>query len=349
MAGDKSPVLAKSWGGAVPDAGLLNRAQGCLLGQLAGDSLGSLVEFQSPQFIREKYPEGVRFLADGGTWGTLAGQPTDDSELALLLARTLVAERRFDDEAVARAYAGWYESDPFDIGSTTTAALSAAAQALRAGEGVADAARRAARRSSQANGALMRVSPLGIFGWQTAPEALATWARCDAALTHPHPICQDASAVLVVTLAHAVASGSGAQDVWSYGFQWARGAGLHPDVVDALEKSGTAGPADFLSNQGWVLVALRNAFHRLRRAESLEEGVVSTVAQGGDTDTNAAIAGALLGAVHGRNAVPAQWEEKIVSCRPEAGKAGVRHPRPPALWPADALCLAEHLLAAGAA
>jgi ADP-ribosylglycohydrolase len=50
----------------------VNRAQGCLLGQLAGDALGSLVEFQSPEEIRRNYPEGVRELADGGTWNTIA-------------------------------------------------------------------------------------------------------------------------------------------------------------------------------------------------------------------------------------------------------------------------------------
>ena len=44
------------------------RAQGCLLGQLAGDAQGSLVEFQSPDEIRRSFPDGVRELADGGTW-----------------------------------------------------------------------------------------------------------------------------------------------------------------------------------------------------------------------------------------------------------------------------------------
>ena len=63
----------------------VNRAQGCLLGQLAGDALGSLVEFQSLEEIRRNYPGGVRELADGGTRSTIAGQPTDDSEMALLL------------------------------------------------------------------------------------------------------------------------------------------------------------------------------------------------------------------------------------------------------------------------
>ncbi|MCR4392683.1 MAG: ADP-ribosylglycohydrolase family protein [Candidatus Acetothermia bacterium] len=72
------------------------RAQGYLLGQLAGDALGSLVEFQHAQETRERYPQGVRDLAAGGVWGTIAGQPTDDSEMALALAQTLVRQGSFD-------------------------------------------------------------------------------------------------------------------------------------------------------------------------------------------------------------------------------------------------------------
>jgi len=78
------------------------RAQGCLLGQLAGDALGSLVEFQSPSEIRRSYPDGVRKLADGGTWNTIAGQPTDDSEMALLLARRLVKNGSYEFQKLGR-------------------------------------------------------------------------------------------------------------------------------------------------------------------------------------------------------------------------------------------------------
>jgi ADP-ribosylglycohydrolase len=63
---------------------MLAKAQGCLLGQLAGDALGSLVEFKSPESIRQAYPDGLRKLTGGGTWKMLAGQPTDDSEMALM-------------------------------------------------------------------------------------------------------------------------------------------------------------------------------------------------------------------------------------------------------------------------
>jgi len=100
-----------------------NRAQGCLLGQLAGDALGSLVEFQSADEILRSYPDGVRELADGGPWNTMAGQPTDDSELALLLARMLVDKGRYDQEAALEAYRYWLASAPFDCGMTTSSGL----------------------------------------------------------------------------------------------------------------------------------------------------------------------------------------------------------------------------------
>jgi len=102
---------------------VLSRSQGCLLGQLAGDSLGSLVEFETPEQIRQKYPEGVRELADGGTWNTIAGQPTDDSEMALLLARMLVERGTYDADVAREAYLFWLDSEPFECGATVAAGL----------------------------------------------------------------------------------------------------------------------------------------------------------------------------------------------------------------------------------
>ena len=54
-------------------------------------------------------------------------------------------------------------------------------------------------------------------------------------------------------------------------------------------------PACDAGSQGFVLIALQNAFFELLHAPDLQTGVVNTVRRGGDTDTNAAIAGALLG------------------------------------------------------
>ena len=309
------------------DAGVLARAQGCLLGQLAGDALGSLVEFQRPEDIRLAYPAGVRELADGGTWNTIAGQPTDDSEMALSLARTLAEQGRYDPEEARKAYVFWLESVPFDCGGTICRGL-----------------RSRPNPDSQANGALMRISPLGIFGARRERSQVAEWARRDAALTHPHPVCRQANALFAMAIAQAVRVESNPRDLYQRVAGWAEEMGVERSLLDAAHGAAVAPPADYVHQQGWVLTAFRNALWQLNHAPDLKEGVVDTVMRGGDTDTNAAICGALLGAVYGRDAVPSQWAECVLNCRPEAGRANVFRPRPECFWPVDALELAERLI-----
>ena len=314
-------------GRAIADPALLSRAQGCLMGQAAGDSLGALVEFRSRPEIAADEPDGPRVLRDGGHWNLLAGQPTDDTEMALALARSIVDGGRYDAEAALAAYRAWTESGPFDIGHTTAAALGGRPLA-----------------GSQANGSLMRASPLGVFTHALPPADAAALARAESALTHPDPICADSVAAYVVAIGHAIRTGTGPDDAYQAALAWAR-AEAAPAVTDALSRAASAAPACDGEHIGWVLIALQNAFHELLHAPSLEEGVVATVRRGGDTDTNAAVAGALLGAVHGRDAVPAQWRNMVLSCRAVASRAA--RPRPLTCWPADVYELAERLLVAG--
>jgi ADP-ribosyl-[dinitrogen reductase] hydrolase len=334
-------------GGLLDDAGALDRAFGCLLGQLAGDALGSLVEFRTAREIAQRYPQGVRRMADGGAFDTIAGQPTDDSELALLLARSLVERGDFDADAVAAAYGWWFRSRPFDIGVTTQQAVAAASRATAQGRSPAEASRLAASTSSQANGALMRVSPLGIFGWKLDPAAVAARARADAALTHPDPVCRDTSALFAAMIAAAVRDGPAPAELFALGRSLAAELDLHRDVRATLDAATHGPPPDYQTHMGWVRVALHNALYHLRVGDRVEDALAATVGAGGDTDTNACIAGALLGAVHGRRALPAPWEDRVLTCRPVAGLDGVLRPRPKALWPVDALVLAERLLGAG--
>ncbi|HOH51346.1 MAG TPA: ADP-ribosylglycohydrolase family protein [Candidatus Hydrogenedentes bacterium] len=309
-------------------AARLNRARGCLLGQLAGDSLGSLVEFMRPEEIREEHPDGVWDLEDGGTWNTLAGQPTDDSEMALALARSLVERGAFNPAAVRSAYQDWLHSHPFDMGNTVSSGL-----------------RGFLNHESQANGALMRVSPLGIFGAGRPEAEVAAWAVADAAITHPNPVCTGVNVLFTLAVAHAVDQGPSPEALYERMLAWTGEWKVPEPVRKALTDAADAPPDEFTKKMGWVLIAFQNAVWQLLHAPSLEDGVVDTVMRGGDTDTNAAICGALLGAVHGLDAVPQRWVDDILDCRPEAGRPGVHRPRPESYWPVDALELAEALLA----
>lgn len=305
----------------------LQRAQGCLLGQLAGDSLGSLVEFKSGQEIKSAYPKGVKELADGGVWCTLAGQPTDDSEMALLLARSLVLDGHYDSQKVLDSYKYWLSSGPFDVGTTIANSLG--------GQTNPD---------SQANGALMRVSPLGIFGAGQKREIVAAWAMTDAALTHVHPVCQEVNALYVMAIAYAIENDPTPWGLYEKIAGWATEMQVSESVRDAIHRAYDQPPAEYSKKMGWVLIAFQNALYQLKNAKTLAAGVSNTVERGGDTDTNAAICGALMGAVYGRDAIPAQWQECILNCRPDIDDPKVLRPRPKVFWPADALELAEGLL-----
>ncbi len=305
----------------------ISRAQGCWLGQLTGDALGSMVEFQRADEIQAKYPEGVRVLAGSRIWNTIAGQPTDDSEMALMMARSLVERGRYDAEAVLAGYQFWLDSMPFDCGNTIRGAL-----------------REHLNPGSEANGAMMRVSPLGIFGAKFDLRQVAEWARQDAELTHPNLVCVQVNVLFAMAIAYAIESGASARDVYEKVVAWALEMDVAPGLMRVIQAAAVEPPADYHAQMGWVLIALQNVLWQLLHAPNLEEAVVDTVMRGGDTDTNAAICGALLGAVYGREAVPAQWVECVLKCRPEDGAPGVKAPRPEVFWPADALELAVRLL-----
>ena len=297
----------------------LARAQGVLLGQVIGDSLGSLVEAKPAAEIAEHYPQGVRVLADGGIYHTIAGQPTDDSEMALTLARAIVREKKYDGPKVLDAYRAWLTSRPVDVGMTTERGLLGLVTT-----------------ESESNGSLMRCSPIGI--WAAGDPALAArTARDDSTLTHANPACLDACAAYCAAIAAGVAGASRAEMLE---VALAHSKGPPHEAV----KRGAKGiaPADFFTHPGWVLLALQNAFYCLQSLE-FEEALVETVGRGGDTDTNAAIAGALLGACHGREAIPPRWIYPVLACRPLA-ECGALRPRPVEYWPDDILELTEALL-----
>lgn len=180
-----------------------SKAQATLIGQVAGDSLGSLVEFKSPCEILSLYPNGVRELANGGTFNTLAGQPTDDSEMALLLARSLASKGEFNASELRRQYVFWIESNPFDCGNTIAGALQGRMNP-----------------DSQANGALMRVSPIGIFGVNYPLEQVAEWAEADAAITHPNPVCLQVNALYAMAITTAIRDNPTAQELYKLIQSW---------------------------------------------------------------------------------------------------------------------------------
>jgi len=130
----------------------------------------------------------------------------------------------------------------------------------------------------------------------------------------------------------------------------ARDAGSEAAPVLHALRQAAAGvaPADSRPEMSPVLIALQNAFLHLGAGTTSEPALIATVGCGGDTGTNAAVAGALLGGADGRASFPVRWVMPVLTCRPDPGMT-VMQPRPEAYWPDDVLDLAEALLLSRAA
>ena len=288
----------------------LERATGALWGQAVGDALGTTVEFQTEQGIVSRRPSAwPHELIGEGPFQLIPGQVTDDTELALCLARSLVVGR-YDEEDVAGAYARWRRSEPFDCGMATDTAFG---RHLDTGPGLAERMRQRANKKTQANGSLMRSSPLGLFGAAMPRAELAALAAKDSLLSHPDPVCQAACAVFVTTLADAIATGLDGPALYERALRF---AGDSP-VRDTLEAAAKGLPVSDGESQGWVRIALQHAFFHLKNSTDFEKAMIATVTRGGDTDTNAAIAGALLGGTLGVASIPLRWRQTVRDCLPQ--------------------------------
>jgi ADP-ribosylglycohydrolase len=140
-------------------------------------------------------------------------------------------------------------------------------------------------------------------------------------------------------IAFAIRTQEGPRATYDATLEYAKENPICEPVHETLLGAAQAAPADFHAKMGWAKIALQNAFHRLLHAPDFQEGLVATVMAGGDTDTNGCIAGALLGAVHGEQGIPARWRTTALSCETERGEV---------YQTGDARELAVKLLEAGA-
>lgn len=279
-----------------------DRMTGALLGLAVGDALGAPLEFARPPDARKAVEHGLE-MTGGGQWEP--GEWTDDTAMALCLADSILAHGLLDLDDVAGRYVAWAGSRPKDIGMTTRSALEGASSAHDA----RDRARRLheAGGKTAGNGTVMRAAPIGLMA-PSAPAA-SGHARDDAVLTHFDPAAGAASAALCTAL-HAVLTGrdplaaAGAELGDHARLQEAVGAVLAHDDAAIADLAG--GP-----ELGTCWATLGVSLHALEAIDDYERGVAWAISLGGDTDTNAAVVGALLGCRHGVGAIPPRWLESL--------------------------------------
>jgi ADP-ribosyl-[dinitrogen reductase] hydrolase len=330
----------------------LGRARGALLGLAVGDALGTTVEFEQrpPASFRKLLKGPLREIRGGGPFNVAPGQVTDDTQMATCLCLSLVDEKGFDVEAVAASYVRWSRL-AFDAGYQTRAALSRIAR----GTPAVEAGRRVwieKGRAAAGNGSLMRTAPIAV-AYAHRPGRRRAVSMVDSAITHFDPRCQLACAAFNAALAAAIGGPPGvgaaamlaaARDELGEAAGWMVNAcpGEGDLVEAALEDlrgdlaAAESDEPELYSRElhlhhmmGFVRVAFRLAFWHLVHTDEPVAALIDTVNRGGDADTNGAIVGALLGACHGEEALPAQWRQLVLNAlRGEKSPFAVEyHPR----------------------
>jgi ADP-ribosylglycohydrolase len=295
-----------------------DRAAGVLLGQACGDALGVPYEFATPPGAGE-----LAEMKGGGLGNFRPGEWSADTAMATAVAEGLLAGSYRE---IARRFLEWHASNPPDIGVQTRAVIGDAYRRIAGGDGrweraFTDASAAYAERHahSAGNGALMRTSPVAL-AFLDDRETCTQAARLIASLTHADVLAGDSCVLWSEAIRIAVLEGR--LDVKS-------GLDLVPDDRRDdwerwIEDAESLEPATFNPN-GFTVHAFQAALAAVTqtpipehdpgkgsfRCGNLQDALHTAVRIGDDTDTVAAIAGGLLGALWGASAVPWQWRAKV--------------------------------------
>ncbi|OCK76495.1 ADP-ribosylglycohydrolase family protein [Lepidopterella palustris CBS 459.81] len=319
-----------------------SRIAGALLALHAGDSLGASLEFSPWASVRTRYPNGLREIIGGGPFNWPPGHATDDTDLtrAVLLAYRDQAEFMTGGEDAAldtppayktadggfdvvRAAADymvqWNQgnwpgrqpgSRPVDIGNATVIGLGRYKQSRdprNAGAGPGQAG----------NGSLMRCLPTGLFVGDRARRIKESEEI--SGVTHNDRRCT-ASCTVYNEIVASLVGGLTPDAALERAEVLVKELDCKP-VEEAVKRGRSISLAAIAQNGpgvelpgkagGFVLESLILAVAAVLDPRPLADVLVDVVRVGSDTDTNGAIAGGLLGARDGVEAVPLGWKQKL--------------------------------------
>ena len=275
-----------------------DRIAGCLWGQAIGDALGLGTEFMNRDEVLHTYPEGLsEYLQIGEEFGRW----TDDTDMMLCIAEAIIADKDIKPNTIAHNFKEWYNSSPIDIGATTAIILSLFEYDESPYE-IAQMIWERTGRKNAANGGVMRTSIVGLWN-----ENVAVNAERICRLTHADPRCIG-SCVIISELINSL--------VWqdmelSYLELLQIGDKYDSRIKPYLERARNGLLEEFeLDDEmtmGYTLKTMGCAVWCLYHIDNFKDGLLKIVNAGGDADTNAAVACAVLGAKYGKKGIPEHY------------------------------------------
>ncbi|MFJ1969561.1 ADP-ribosylglycohydrolase family protein [Streptomyces sp. NPDC087903] len=278
------------------------RAVGAVVGSAVGDALGAPFEFGPQGAFSARFPDpgGGDEMCGGGGWEP--GEATDDTQMAVLVAESLLQRSGLDLPDIFARFQRWAAADPKDIGLQTEDVLTNGMP-----WDMAAAIHFQVNQRAAGNGSLMRATTSAVFFARAGRSTTMDAARRIAALTHGDRAAWEGTAVfhelIRVTLTGADPLNALPEILGL----------VHPDH---RERYATVLAADWHPDQatefnGAVWPCLGSAVWALRATGSFEDAMRAAVDLGGDTDTVAAVTGGLAGARYGLGAIPARWSESV--------------------------------------
>lgn len=292
---------------------LVDRFKGALLGTFIGDAFGK--PFEGRPF--PVAPERI------GVFAPRSARYSDDTQMMIATAESLVRSGGFDAEDMARCFLENFERGR-GYGRGTKSVLSL----WRKGMKIEEASRIVFEGGSQGNGAAMRTAPLACL-YFNSPRALRRVAREAAELTHAHLLGWSGAVVQAAAVALAIESTSGL-DPGSFLEKLTEAVPPRADEYARLLEAagellgGEDDPERAVATLGNGFTAIESVctavYSFLRHASDFTLAVRYAVSLGGDADTIGAMAGAIAGAYHGIAGIPEEWLNSL-----EGGPKGADH------------------------
>ena len=313
---------------------ILDRIAGCLYGQAIADAMGLSTEFLTKDvanfyYDSERGLNAEDFLPDQHRSAFEAGDWTDDTDQTILILENLVQNNgQFDGVMFGRSLQKWVNSGFPELadeagcgcGKLTYDVISHSAFKSKP-HVAASAVWDKSGKKTAPNGAVMRTSILGCAQFWN-PQRVISDTTSAAQTTHADPRCVASAVAVSAAISNLVSSDPSApyneriEAAITFALQSSK------PFVDScpLEQQqefatyfGATSLADLhLSDSrtaGYTFKALGAGFYALREAQrsSFLDIITEIILEAGDADTNAAVAGALLGALFGYRLLPAQW------------------------------------------
>jgi ADP-ribosyl-[dinitrogen reductase] hydrolase len=320
-----------------PDPHLLSRFRGCLLGGAVGDALGAPVEFWSRgEILRRFGPDGVRdYIPAYGRVGAI----TDDTQMTLFTADALLRSHvRGSTRGIGahggllrRSYLRWYRTQGYrhpEIDDEHMDGWLLAHPALFAQRAPGNTCLTALNESEQERpadneskgcGTVMRVAPIGLYcahpyHGDSAPEVAFRLGMQSSLITHGH-VTATLSAGFLSALITLICRGHPLEQAIDESIALLAAHPGYDETLDAIEAarigaSHSPNDADQLAllGEGWVAEeALAIALYVALGCEDFETAISLAVSHDGDSDSTGAIAGNILGALQGEQAIPHRW------------------------------------------